>query len=100
MSSHTENPASHPAGANHLILKRLYTLYIKLGDLSLRRLVTILLVLHVENYEAGRSQRTNTSQRKDGRDFLSSMVEIILPARLRMVIGLINLENYPLAVLT
>ena len=53
-----------------------------------------------ENYEAGRSQRTNTFQRKDGGGFLSSMVEIILPARLQMVIGLINLENYPLAALT
>ena len=58
MLFHAENPASHPTGASHLILKRLYTLYIKLGDVILRRLVIILLVLHVRNLR-GRTQSQN-----------------------------------------
>ena len=58
MSLHAENPASRPTGANHLILKRLYTLYIKLGDVSLRRLVATLLVLHVRKLR-GRTQSEN-----------------------------------------
>ena len=99
MSFHAENPARHPTGANHSILKRLYTSYIKLDDVNLRRLVTILLVLHARKLR-GRTQSENKKKRKDGGDFLSSMVEIILPSRLRMVIVLINLENYPQADLT
>ena len=95
MSFHAENPASYPTGANHLMLKRLY-----LGDVSLRRLVTILLVLHVRKLRSRTQSENKYFQRKDGGDFLSNTAEIILPGRLRMVIGLINLENYPLAVLT
>ena len=37
MSFHVENPASHPTGANHLTLKQLYMLYIKLGGTSCKK---------------------------------------------------------------